>query len=371
MTVKAGDIFMLVESLAPLDLAESWDNCGLQLGCRDKEVKSILVALDIDRAAVDAACRLKADLVISHHPLFFKGVDCIDFGQNQGQLIRDLIQHDITVYSAHTNLDSAPQGLNEYLAGKFELQNIRPLGSIKKEELLKLVVYVPLTHIEEVRAAICEAGAGHIGNYSDCSFRVRGTGTFRPLDGTSPYLGSAGVLEEVEEYRLETVIPKRVLKAVVSKMIEVHPYEEVAYDLFSLAIDGAAFSYGRVGELARPVKLETLACKVKKTLGLGALRYIGGEDTMITRVAVVSGAGASMISEAIREECDVLITGDIKYHEAKAAADSGLCLIDAEHDGLELAVEELLADKLQASVKKMGWKIRINRLYARPIFSHL
>ncbi|MGE5416302.1 MAG: Nif3-like dinuclear metal center hexameric protein [Acidobacteriota bacterium] len=371
MTVKAGDIFRLLEHLAPLDLAESWDNCGLQVGSRDKDVKSILVVLDIDEVAVKEACGSKVDLIVSHHPLFFKGINRIDYSDSQGQLIRDLVQQDITVYSAHTNLDSAPQGLNEYLAKKFALQNIRPLGVVKQEELFKLVVFVPADHIEEVRKAVCDAGAGHIGNYSDCSFRVLGTGTFKPLEGTSPYLGKTGVLEDAEEFRLETIVTKRIMKSVINKMIEAHPYEEVAYDLFPLAIDGPTFSYGRVGELVRPMKLDTLVRKIKETLGLESIRYIGRTDAMLRKVAVVSGSGASMIPQALREGCDVLITGDIKYHEAKAAADSGLALIDAEHDGLELVVEELLLEYLQKAIKIAGWKTRINRLNARPIFCHL
>ncbi|MGE5545083.1 MAG: Nif3-like dinuclear metal center hexameric protein, partial [Bacillota bacterium] len=301
MKVKTQTVFNKLEDLAPLSLAESWDNSGLQLGSKSQTVDAILVALDVDDLAINMALEVGANLIISHHPLFFKGVKTIDYESYQGRLIRRLISHDLTVYSAHTNLDLAPGGLSQFLALKLGLINIRPLGVIKSQNLLKLVVFVPESHLEEVRQAVNDAGAGFIGNYRDCSFRTLGVGTFRPLAGSQPFLGSTGILEEVAEYRLEVIVPVEVLDQVMHSMMEAHPYEEVAYDLIPLNNKGQAYSYGRQGELSREMDLEELAENVKNVLGIDHLVLSNPMPGKVKKICLVPGSGSSMINTARRE----------------------------------------------------------------------
>ncbi len=193
------DITSIIEEQFPLHLAEEWDNSGLQIGSLDNQLTRVIVALDLDKHSLEKAIRTEAELIITHHPMFMQGLKKINYNSYQGQLIREIIKHNITVYAAHTNLDAGENGLNDWLADILGLENISLLGRDKEDKLIKLVVYVPVTHINEVRQAINDAGSGNIGNYSDCSFRTLGTGTFKPGHATNPFSGQAGKLSEVEE----------------------------------------------------------------------------------------------------------------------------------------------------------------------------
>ena len=294
------------------------DNVGLQLGSMNRKVSRVLVALDLDEDTVTTACDRQAELIITHHPLFFHGIKGINLDTPQGRIIQELLQAGITVYSAHTNLDTAPAGLNQHLAEKLGLRKVRPWQQGPVEKLYKLVVYVPDSHLEAVRSALTSGGGGFIGNYSDCTFRVAGTGTFKPLAGTDPFIGEIGQVEEVAEYRLETVVPAGQLQAVMEAMLEAHPYEEVAYDLYRLSNRGRVFSPGRIGLLPHPVRLGDLAGEVKRHLDLEYVLVVGDEDAVVEKIAVVAGSGASFISQVRQEGAQVLITGDVKYHEARS-----------------------------------------------------
>ena len=215
MLAKVKDIISMIESYFPLELAESWDNPGLQLGSRHQLVERVLISLDLDHQILDLARQEKVDMIITHHPLFFRAPKNIDFDLAQGGLIRSLIKSDISVYSAHTNLDAGERGLSQVLAEKLGLEEIAPLDSYKREELLKTVVFVPFSHLKAVRAAMSQAGAGHIGKYSECSFSAQGQGTFLPEEDAQPFIGKKGQLEEVDENRLEMKLYRRDLKGVV------------------------------------------------------------------------------------------------------------------------------------------------------------
>ena len=371
MKPKNYTIFNKLEELAPLSLAESWDNSGLQLGSGEQTVNGVLVTLDVDEKAVDMAQDVGANLIISHHPLLFQGVKKIDYGTVPGRLIRRLISNDFTVYSAHTNLDLAPQGLSQFLALKLELNNLRPLGVIKSQQLIKLVVFVPESHLEKVRKAINDAGAGFIGNYRDCSFRSLGTGTFRPLEGSHPFLGSKGIIEEVAEYRLEVIVPGDVQDQVIRSMLESHPYEEVAYDLMPLNNRGQTYSFGRQGELPREMTLEALAQNIKNLLEIDHVSVCGSTGGKFKRIGLVPGSGASMIKMAHQEGCQVLVTSDVKYHETREALDCGLAVIDPGHDGLELVVVDFLASYLKELGSREGWDVPIHGFKGKPIWRKL
>ena len=351
MTVRAKDIMAVMEEAFPLYLAESWDNSGLQIGSADKEVGRLLIALDLDEFAWQQAADNRVDMIITHHPFFFRPIKNIDYASAKGRMIQKLVSADITLYSAHTNLDAARQGLNQLLAERLGLLGIEPLYPAYREALFKLVVFVPVSHGEAVREAICAAGGGFIGRYSDCSFRTRGTGTFRPGQDTHPFIGAGGILEEVEEFRLETIIYEHDISRVLTAMQEAHPYEEVAYDLYRLENQGQEFSPGRRGHLRQKTRLRDYALQVKTALGLQSLRVVGNLESMVHNIAVISGAGASLTDHLRGRDIDVLVTGDLKYHEAKEAEASGLAIIDAGHQGTEAIVVPLLYDFLTSRLK--------------------
>jgi dinuclear metal center YbgI/SA1388 family protein len=359
MMVRAKDIMNLMEEEFPLYLAESWDNSGLQVGSGDKKVGRILIALDLDSFVLKQAVEQQVDMIITHHPLFFKSVKNINYASPLGKMIKTLVSADITVYAAHTNLDAAEQGLNQALAEKLGFVDIEPLYSASKEALFKLVVYVPATHLEEVRAAICTAGAGYIGKYADCTFRTQGTGTFRPGQDTNPFIGKTGELEEVDEFRLETVIYEQDLKKVLNSMHQAHPYEEVAYDLYRLENEGRVFSLGRKGCLVEKTSLQDYAFRVKELLGVKSLRVVGDLDSMVKNVAVISGSGASLMNQVIGQNIDLLVTGDLKYHEAKDAEAAGLKVIDAGHQGTEALVVPLLVDYLTTKLTSQNLLVEL------------
>ncbi len=368
---KVKDIISIIEKHFPLFLAEEWDNSGLQVGNLDNEVKHVVIALDIDQTIVEKALEAKAELIITHHPMFFKGIKTINYGNSQGRLIKSLIANDITVYSAHTNLDAGENGLNQLLAARLGLENIEPLYLGKQDKLIKLVVYIPVTHVEMVRQAINEAGSGNIGNYSDCSFRSLGTGTFRPGAGTNPFIGKSGQLEEVEEYRLETVVYQSRLGQVLKAMQAAHPYEEVAYDLYALQNEGKNHSMGRIGVLADEMSLQDFAYLVKSKLNIDKLRVVGDLAGPVKRVAVISGSGASLMDKAVKQKVDVLVTGDLKYHEARDAEDLGLAIIDAGHQGTEEIMVNWMAEWLEKECTFQGLKVKFSPLWSNPCFIHL
>lgn len=359
MPVTVEAIVDILEEHFPTFLAAEWDNPGLQVGSRHQWVENILVVLDIDDAVIDYARRNQCGLIITHHPFFFSPLRSIDYDQSQGRLLKKIIDAGIAVYSAHTNLDAGARGLNQALAERLGLSDIRPLDQWYREKLFKLVVYTPSSHVEEVRAAILSAGAGHIGRYRDCSFMSKGTGSFRPLPGSQPFIGQEGRLEEVEEYRLETIVPQSRLERVMERMRETHPYEEIAYDLYPLKLDGETYSMGRTGKLARPCRLEEYCLQVKQALGLKYLRVAGDREQVIHKVAVVSGAGADYASLALLNGCDALVTGDVKYHQAKDARDAGLAIIDAGHEGTERIMADLLSQLLTEEANKRGLDVKI------------
>lgn len=360
-TVK--DIMDIMEANYPLHLAEEWDNCGLQLGAFGQAVDTVAVALDPSPQIISQARAAQADLLITHHPLFFTPVRTIDFDSLPGRLLKMLIDSKISVYSAHTNLDSADRGINQLLAELFGLHEIEPLPGVNQMPMLKMVVYVPASHYEQVRQAIFSANAGHIGKYDSCSFGVRGTGTFRALEGANPFIGSLNKLEEVEEVRLESVFYESQTKQVIESMMKAHPYEEVAYDIYKLHNHGRSISPGRVGILEPSLELAEFAQQVKSRLSLDMVRVVGRPGQKIRRVAVISGSGASFISRLIKEGFDVLVTGDVKYHEACTARDHGLSIIDAGHQGMEQVMVEMVAEMLRKETKRLGSLCKIIGLY--------
>lgn len=335
------DLIGVVNSLFPPSLAEEWDNVGLQVGDPSAEVTKVLVCLDVTSEVLKAAAENGAEAVISHHPLVFRPLQTLTPRDGTGQLLMQAVRENIAVISAHTNLDRAAGGLNDWLAARLGVKACEPLAPAPPGDLLKLSVFVPCGYEGPVSEAIFSAGAGSIGDYDCCSFRTTGTGTFRPGEQSNPFLGESGQLESAREIRLETIVPRERLGRVLDGMKRAHPYEEVAYDLVSLLNQRPDIGLGRIGRLQTKTTLGGFVATVREALGASSMRVVGRDEQAVGKVALCGGSGSSLLSEAIRQGADVLVTGDIKYHEARAAQDRGVGLIDAGH----FATEHLMAEE--------------------------
>ncbi|GGG10516.1 Nif3-like dinuclear metal center hexameric protein [Paenibacillus abyssi] len=332
MFANGQTVVQLMEQLAPKHYAVEGDKIGLQLGTLQKEISKVLIALDVTDAVVEEAIAIGAELIIAHHAIIFRPLAKLDFSTPAGKLYEKLIKNDIAVYIAHTNLDVAEGGINDWMAEMLGLQGRESLEEVHTDKLHKLVVFVPQSHHEKVLEAIWQAGAGGIGHYSNCSFNIEGTGTFLPGEGTDPFIGKQGKLERVKEIRVETVVPQSAQRQVVQAMLKAHPYEEVAYDLYPMDLKGRSFGLGRVGKLPEPVPLKALADKVKQAFDVPFVRVVGNGQQTVRKVAVLGGSGAKYTRHALFAGADVLVTGDIDYHTAHDALAAGLSIIDPGHN---------------------------------------
>jgi len=359
MSVKCQVIMDAMDKLAPRHLAAEWDNVGLLVGNPAQDVHKIMVTLDITASTVEQAVACGADMIISHHPLFLKPLRNLRTDLPQGDLIAKILRHGLTVFAAHTNLDSANGGVNDALANVLGLTDVQLLTTDTTEDLFKLVVFVPDTHVQAVQNAIHKAGAGHIGQYSHCLFMTEGTGTFLPLEGSSPFIGQQGKVENVKEIRMETIVPAKSRRRVVNALLKAHPYEEVAYDLYLLANQGTQYGLGRVGHLAVPTNLQNMAETVKMRLQADFVKVAGSPQQRISTVAVCGGSGAGLLHKAIFAGADVLITGDVKYHEAQEAIAAGIALIDAGHFATEQPIVSTLSEYLIDCANTAKWAVAI------------
>jgi len=358
--VRLHDLMGWLNRNYPQSLAEDWDNVGLQAGDLTQEISKTMVALEPTEATIKQAIDQQCQLLISHHPLLFKPLKKISKNDEIGRILFDAIQSNLAIVSVHTNLDHAADGLNDWLAQRLELTRAEPLLRPRSGDLVKLVVFVPQDHSDTVANALFKAGAGHIGGYDHCSFRCSGTGTFRPGPDTQPFIGSSGEDETVNEIRLETIVPRQRLSAVLQRMEKAHPYEEVAYDLIPLENRRDDIGLGRIGRLQQPLSLEQLAQHCKEKLACPSLRLVAPQqDRMLEKIAVCGGSGASLIHEAARQGADALVTGDIKYHEAMTARALGLALIDGGHFATEQLMAPALAERLHQHCQQQGWNIDV------------
>src|SRR5699024_2249606 len=348
--VTNSDVFKVLENWAPRNLAYEWDNVGLQVGSYNDQVKKIMITLDVLESVVDEAIEENVDLIIAHHPLLFKSIKQINLDSNRGKIIQKLIQNNITVYASHTNLDIADGGVNDLLAGPLNLKSTEPLVKEYQEELFKIAVFVPVSDMEKVLDALSKSGAGHIGNYSHCTFQSKGQGTFKPLEGTNPYIGSKGTLEIVDEVKIETIVPNNKLSKAIQEMIKAHPYEEVAYDVYPLNNKGRTFGVGRIGQLNEKMTLQDFAEHIKKVYDVPAVRVIGNLTKKVESVAILGGSGEKYYSVAKHKGADVYITGDMTFHTAQEAEQMGLSIIDPGHHVekvMKQGVKNYLSEKLK------------------------
>jgi dinuclear metal center YbgI/SA1388 family protein len=358
------DVIAAVDRLAPFALAEPWDHVGLQVGAAGDDLPCgaagqadvapvVLVALEVDDRVLDEAARLGARVVVSHHPLIFDPLERLSDDTDAGRLALRAAREGVAVIAAHTSLDKARGGMADIVAGLLGLEAVQPLQPAAAD-VLKLVGFVPEDDADLVRKALFASGAGVIGEYEHCSWSVGGQGTFFGRETTDPAAGVAGRDEKVGELRLEVVFPRRLRRRVVGAYIAAHPYEEPAFDVVPLENEIASLGLGRLGALPAPATLAALAADVAAVLRLPSVRFAGDPDRELRRVAVLPGSGAEAIARGVAQVADVLVTGDVKYHEARAAQSQGLALIDAPHGVTEqegvLRWAERLADALGPAV---------------------
>lgn len=312
--MKIKEILHAIEQIAPIPLQEGFDNSGIQIGDIYQEAKGAIVCIDVTEAVLDEAISLGCNLIISHHPLAFRSFKSLTGKNYVERCMIKACKHDIVVYAAHTNLDNASNGINQYLANKLNLQHVRILDP-QKNKLLKLVVFVPHSHADLVRNALFNAGAGNIGNYDSCSYNLRGEGTFRAQQNTNPFVGEKGELHNEPETRIEVIVPSYKQSEVERALIAVHPYEEPAYDFYNLENAWKQAGSGIVGTLPEEMDEEDFLYLLKDTFNLKTILYSAVRGATIRDVAICSGSGAFLIPKAISYGADVFITGEAKYND--------------------------------------------------------
>ncbi len=311
--VLVKDIISVLESKAPLGLQESYDNAGLLTGHKDLKVTGVLVCLDVIPAILDEALQRGCNFILSHHPPFFSGMKKFSGNSLQEEILVKAIKNNLILYASHTNLDSVVYGVSGKMADRLGLINQKILIP-REDDLLKLVCFIPASHLELVSNAIFAAGAGSIGNYDHCSYQLSGNGTFRAGEGTHPYTGTVGITHYEPETRFETILPKHKLKAVIKAMLEHHPYEEVAYDLYPLINKNPSQGLGIVGELSQECSETDFLKQVKEVFGVPVIRHSKLFNRQIRKVALCGGSGADFIKQAASSGADIYLTADIKYH---------------------------------------------------------
>jgi dinuclear metal center YbgI/SA1388 family protein len=356
-------ITQCIESIAPLAFQESYDNAGLIIGHPEDEISGALISLDITEDVMDEAIQKKLNLVICHHPIVFSGIKKLNGKNYIERCVAKAIKNDIAIYAAHTNLDSVFGGVNSKICEKLELQNCRILDPIPNF-LKKLVTFVPLAQAEQVRLALFEAGAGHIGNYDSCSFNLSGEGTFRGNDQTNPFVGEPNVLHTEKEIRIETIFPKYIQSKVVQALLSTHPYEEVAYDIYPLDNDFAQAGIGMIGELNEPMDETEFLKKLKDTFNCHVVKHTELLGKLIKSVAVCGGAGSSLLSKAVAQKADIFVSGDFKYHQF-FDAERKIIIADIGHYESEQFTKEVFYELLTKKFPKFA--LHLSAIDTNPV----
>ncbi|HYO23226.1 MAG TPA: Nif3-like dinuclear metal center hexameric protein [Flavisolibacter sp.] len=338
--MKIGDLLSAIEVFAAPELQEDYDNAGLITGKRDWACTGALCTLDVTAAVIREAVQNGCNLVVAHHPIVFKGLKRINGNNYVEQVIIEAIKNDIAIYAAHTNLDNVVLGVNDTIAKKLDLKNTSILQP-KNKMLRRLITFAPMDKAEEVRQAVFAAGAGHIGKYSECSFNSVGTGTFKAEEGADPYVGDVGKQHQEKETKIEIVYPFYLEQQVVNALVDNHPYEEVAYDIFTMDNVHYGIGAGVIGELEAEMDEVGFLKMLKDRFGLKIIRHTPLRSKPVKRVAVCGGAGSFLIKRALSNRADVYISADIKYHEF-FDAEGRMVIADIGHDESEQFAVDLL-----------------------------
>jgi dinuclear metal center YbgI/SA1388 family protein len=352
--MKVKEITSYLESLAPLSTQEHYDNSGLLVGDREREITKVLLSLDCTEEVVLEAERIGAELIIAHHPIVFSGLKSLTGKNYVERTVISAIRKDIAIYAIHTNLDHYLNGVNAEIAARLGLENLRILEP-KKGTLAKLVCYVPETHLKQVQEAVFEAGAGQIGNYSECSFASSGVGTFKPGSGSEPFTGRQGVRSVEDETRLEVLMSLSDQSKVVHAMRAAHPYEEVAYEVYPILNENQTIGSGMVGELKQEISNEDFLSLLKSTFNCAVIRHTKPSAKFIKKVALCGGSGSFLLPRAIAAGADVYISGDFKYHEF-FDAEGRIMIADIGH----YESEQFTSERLKALIKEKFPKFAVH-----------
>jgi dinuclear metal center YbgI/SA1388 family protein len=357
------EVINKLESFAPVVLQESYDNAGLIVGNADAEIKSILVSLDTTEAVVDEAIRIGCNLIVSHHPIVFKGLKKITGSDYIERVIISAIKNNIAIYAMHTNLDNVSHGVNKMIANRLGLKNTKIL-SPKTNILLKLSVFVPANHAEALRNSLFSAGAGNIGNYSSCSFNSEGEGTYKANKDAKPFKGEIGKTHIENEIKIEVIVPTFIKSEVVEAMLKTHPYEEVAYDLIPLINQYNLVGSGMIGELESPMNELTFLKLLKEKMKTECIRHTALLKKPIRTVALCGGSGSFLLPSAKAQKADIFISGDFKYHDY-FDADNQLVIADIGHYESEQFTIELIGGFLIENFSKFA--VRFTDVNTNPI----
>lgn len=356
-----------LEKWAPLAYQENYDNAGLLTGSPEWEVSEVLLTLDVTEEVVEEAIAKGANLIVAHHPIIFKGLRRLNGTSYVERTVITAIKNDIAIYAIHTNLDNVATGVNRKIAEKLGLEYIRIL-SPKTGELAKLSFFVPVENTQSVSEALFSAGAGTIGAYSECSFRVEGIGTFKPDASASPYIGTNGRLEEVKENRVEVMFPAYLQGKVLAALKSAHPYEEVAYYLQSLVNDNQEVGAGAIGKLPVAMAMDDFLDYLKEKMDLKVIRHTRPLDRKVEKVAICGGSGSFLLKDAIRSDADVFVTADFKYHEF-FDAERRLMICDIGHYESEVFTKDLLRSYLSGMFRDLA--LHLSEVNTNPVIYHI
>lgn len=361
--MKIADIIRVLEQLAPPSLQESYDNAGLLTGNSSQECTGLICCLDVTEEVVEEALQQGCNLLVAHHPLIFGGLKRINGNNAVERSLIKAIKHDIAIYAIHTNLDNVMEGVNGKMASLLGLRNCQVLLP-KENSLKKLVTYVPVAQLEQVQAALFEAGAGNIGNYSECSFSSSGNGTFKAEKGANPFVGTVGARHTEPETRLEVLLPSTRESQVVKALRAAHPYEEVAFDIFPLSNTHPGIGAGLIGELETPLPETEFLQLLRRAFQLPMVRHTALTGKPVQKVALCGGAGSFLIGKALSIGAQAFITADLKYHDF-FLADNKVLLADIGHFESEQFTIDLL--KAYLAEKFPNFAVLKTSVFTNPV----
>jgi dinuclear metal center YbgI/SA1388 family protein len=361
MNIK--DILNKLEKLAPFSLQEDYDNAGLVVGSDGKVSTGCLVCIDVTEAVIDEAVKKGCNLIISHHPVIFKGLKKLTGNSLTERVVVKAIREDIALISMHTNLDNVMEGVNRKICEKLGLTGLSVLRK-SEDTLRKLVTFCPPDHAGKVRDALFKAGAGNIGEYDQCSFNADGTGTFRAGDATNPFVGKIRELHFEPEVRIETIFPVYLKSGIVKALLAAHPYEEVAYDIYPIENSFERTGAGMIGRLAAPMPEPEFLAMLKQVFNVPLIRHSPLLDKPVENIAVCGGSGSFLIPDAIRQEADFFVTADMKYHQF-FDADGKIVIADVGHYESEQFTSHIIADYLKKNFANFA--VQISETPVNPV----
>ena len=361
--MKIKELIACIENFAPPSLQEEYDNSGLLIGNSEDETAAVLTTLDVTEDVIDEAIQLKANLIIAHHPIIFSGIKRINGANYVERIIIKAVKNSIAIYACHTNLDNVISGVNKKIADKLGLVNLKILQP-KSHQLMKLVTFVPNESISMVQRALFAAGAGNIGNYSECSFLVNGEGSFKPNELSNPFLGEKNKLEKVNEARLEVIFESYKKLNIINALKKSHPYEEVAYYLQSLENNYELIGSGMIGEFEHPLKWTDFLRKVKSAFLVPTIKHTPKTTDLVRKIAFCGGSGSFLLKNAIQQNADVFLSADFTYHKF-FDADNKIVICDIGHFETEQFTPELFYEVIKENFPKFA--VHLSKINTNPI----